>query len=825
MYSVSTIDRVRAVWVCCLAIGGAALSASAKPDTVFDERCVGTVAELDAALLAAQTTVDNMLIKLKTGTYHVGGSQLRLGGQYLVLRLYGGYNADCSGRAINASNTILDFDNQLLVGPRAGNFEMEGLRITNINGNGFAVNFASDFSSVTLNIRNSEFVGEGLSAQCAEAADAAFAFVANTRLSGSADSGLDLNFSNCGSGGLVQLFNNTVASNSNRGIRIVSNLSDPSKLTLANNIAWGNAAQDVWLASNLSGSAPISATFVQNTYATRLGSEAAGSTGTLGSNPQFINAAGGNFQLQTSSPSINSGSNAFPIGVLDALGQPRVIGTLVDRGAYESAVNDAIAATQVVTNVNDSGAGSLRQAIINANASADFTFIDFNIPGACPQTIGVASALPTIASGARINAFSQPNSVANTRTTGDNANRCVILQANGVVANGLHYNGNTSTQFWLQGLAFSNFGTALRIGGGTNNLVQGNQFGGKVGSITLATNDTDIILENTATATTVGGDSVAQRNVLADANVNGISIEAGTLFSSVNNAIINNLIGTYGVEADDLGTGNHSIFVQTTGNTIRDNVIINGARDAIILQAANNNLIQGNRIGRKDPVCIVSPPICLSTDAGNGWNGIDLRDGSQDNRILDNIVWNGGLGGIFVSDGLRNRISGNSLSKNADGGVTLGSYNGTDNDALLATLGFANRGLNYPAIQSASGGTTVGAIDGTLTTSNGVYRVEIFSSPTPDAAARGEGETYHGGANVTVVGGINGVSNGSANFHIFVGGLFNTTNFTGRYFTATATDASGNTSELSPRIQYQLCNSDSIFSHGFENATGSGCAP
>jgi hypothetical protein len=57
----------------------------------------------------------------------------------------------------------------------------------------------------------------------------------------------------------------------------------------------------------------------------------------------------------------------------------------------------ARAATYTVTNTNDSGAGSLRQAIIDANANPGTDTIDFNIPcggGVC--TITPTSPLPTL---------------------------------------------------------------------------------------------------------------------------------------------------------------------------------------------------------------------------------------------------------------------------------------------------------------------------------------------------------------------------------------------------------------------------------------------
>jgi hypothetical protein len=47
----------------------------------------------------------------------------------------------------------------------------------------------------------------------------------------------------------------------------------------------------------------------------------------------------------------------------------------------------AQAATFTVTNTNDSGTGSLRQAILDANSSGDADTIEFAIPGDGPFTI------------------------------------------------------------------------------------------------------------------------------------------------------------------------------------------------------------------------------------------------------------------------------------------------------------------------------------------------------------------------------------------------------------------------------------------------------
>jgi len=54
-------------------------------------------------------------------------------------------------------------------------------------------------------------------------------------------------------------------------------------------------------------------------------------------------------------------------------------------------------ATFTVINTNDSGAGSLRQAILDANGNAGPDTIEFAITGAGVQTISPLSALPTMA--------------------------------------------------------------------------------------------------------------------------------------------------------------------------------------------------------------------------------------------------------------------------------------------------------------------------------------------------------------------------------------------------------------------------------------------
>ena len=79
------------------------------------------------------------------------------------------------------------------------------------------------------------------------------------------------------------------------------------------------------------------------------------------------------------------------------------------------------AATFAVTTTADSGKGSLRQAILDANASPGADTITFGIPGAGEQRIVLATELPAITDVVTISGYTQPGASANSLTDGFNA--------------------------------------------------------------------------------------------------------------------------------------------------------------------------------------------------------------------------------------------------------------------------------------------------------------------------------------------------------------------------------------------------------------------
>src|SRR6185503_11038389 len=92
-------------------------------------------------------------------------------------------------------------------------------------------------------------------------------------------------------------------------------------------------------------------------------------------------------------------------------------------------------AVYFVVNTNDSGAGSLRQAIQSANANISaLDGILFNIPGAGVQVIRPATALPLVSDPVIIDGTTQPGASCSTSPTNFNGTILIRLDGTGLPA-------------------------------------------------------------------------------------------------------------------------------------------------------------------------------------------------------------------------------------------------------------------------------------------------------------------------------------------------------------------------------------------------------
>ncbi len=146
--------------------------------------------------------------------------------------------------------------------------------------------------------------------------------------------------------------------------------------------------------------------------------------------------------------------------------------------------NDVVITAQsslyIVTNTNDSGTGSLRQAILDTNANGvGFDVIQFAIAGNGPHTIQVASPLPDITGAISIDGTSEPDYAGSpvVELRGD-------LLGSG--AKGLSFAAGSQNSS-VKGLAINSFTGTLIYALNTSGLtIEGNYLGStSMGQVTL----------------------------------------------------------------------------------------------------------------------------------------------------------------------------------------------------------------------------------------------------------------------------------------------------------------------------------------------------
>lgn len=788
------------------------------------EVCVDSNAELAAALDVAQS--DPMTIKVVQGTYALGATVWHEGSGTTVVRagteLLGGYTAGCAGRSVAVGNTVFNDPATTSMRPDGalpyGDLTIEGITFALVPGLMISAKGHAIAPNATLLLRRNAFLNTShnlLGVAWDQSGDAGGTVrIVNTVIAGNASGGLCSMFVIVDRGAPeVRVINNTVYDNAfgssgGAGACLYNHYpggNGSANFKAYNNIFYRNATVD------LSNDGAL--TSIDNILGVYGGTAPVSQAGNLNVDPKLANSLR---PIEVPpSPAINSGSNIVPGGLpsVDLSGSPRVVGGTVDRGAYESSIDTRF--VQTVTSTADTATpGTLRSAITNVNANGGGE-IRFNIAGGCStaHVIVLNSALDTLAADMSIDGFSQPGATPNTSDPGDNAQRCIVLEAStsATPARALVVTSGNDITATIKGLAFSGFSTAaIDLQGGGDHLVTGNQFGGSVGGHALQPDNVSIRIGAAAHDATIGGLGAGERNLINGATLSGVVVQSG----SAHHQILGNYIGVGWSPVSgyvDQGNGVRGVYLLGDDNEVSYNLIGHNGGPGMTLDgaSANYNLVLGNNIGSE----------LNDIDLGNAGAGIRFigssGDAPHDNTVAFNTIAHNGAQGVMIEIGQRNNVRINSIYANALLGLDLVGAGVLPNndDSLVQPVDYANRGLNYPVLSAASGGAFGGQVSGTLTTNPGDVTIDFYVNTACDSSSgtNGEGRTWIGRANVEVPAPMFGTQ-GTLNFALPVsdpyGGLV-----AGAPVVATTSDANGNTSEFSACRNYV---DDTLFVDGFQ---------
>lgn len=245
------------------------------------------------------------------------------------------------------------------------------------------------------------------------------------------------------------------------------------------------------------------------------------------------------------------------------------------------------AASLTVTSTNDAGSGTLRQAILDANATATADTIGFNIGGVGEKDIYLLSPLPPITNAVTIDGFTQSGSRSNTLAVGNNS----ALMVNIYPANqGLALFDVRTNQCVFRGLSLRRFYNvaAIYLQNGNSNVVEGCLIGTDADGLRDWANGYMGVRINNSSFNRIGGTNAWQHNLIGFCNGSGVGV-----FSGTNNAILGNsifAIAAMGIDLDfngrtandgddaDTGANQRQNFPTITNATsVAEGVLIEGS--------------------------------------------------------------------------------------------------------------------------------------------------------------------------------------------------------------------------------------------------------
>ncbi len=396
----------------------------------------------------------------------------------------------------------------------------------------------------------------------------------------------------------------------------------------------------------------------------------------------------------------------------------------------------ALATTYTVTSTADSGAGTLRQAILDANANPGADTIAFNIVGSGVQTITPSTVLPSITDAVTIDGYTQPGASPNTQPVGQGLDTVLKIEIAG--QSSLNAGLRIQTQnVTIRGLAIHGFGGGqvdADTSFNTSNLVvEGCYLGTTIDGLTSTDSAVGVYVYGLNVR--IGGLQPAERNLVSPSGNIGIDVTG----SSTSGVVQGNLVGTDATGARRIASlaGGIGIMAYSLNGAVLIGGSAAGAANVIVGYNTGIKLdgkattIQGNFIG----VDAMQTGVIPGGDTG-------IEEGGQ-------TTTGSKIGGTGPGEG--NVIGG------FDYGVLLarpvifqGNFVGTD---TTATRNFGNRimGANVATSNLAIGGTGageanviafngwVGLLVGSFATRNPIRGNRIFGNGVGGVGSNGVG--------------------------------------------------------------------------------------
>jgi hypothetical protein len=349
----------------------------------------------------------------------------------------------------------------------------------------------------------------------------------------------------------------------------------------------------------------------------------------------------------------------------------------------------AAAATFTVTNTADAGAGSLRQAILNANSSFGPDDIAFAIPAPGVQTITLASGLPPITEALYLDGFTQPGASANTQPVGQGLNAVLLIQIDGSGAVSepciqLFAGNDDILVTAILGLVINRCPIgAIHVGaGGSGALIAGNYLGtDPTGTSVPGPQGFGIRLSNVLHVA-IGTAAAPDRNLISGHTDAGVVAQTAAFMAIRGNLIGTNAAGNASAAIDPFADGlrlDVTASVIVGGDGAGDPNVISGVgRHAVVVSNADaSGSIIGNLIGTD----------VSGTQAIEGAVGVEVLNASP--LIRDNVIAGQGNAGIRLE---------------VSSSVIRGNFIGTDATATLA-LGNPGGGIY---VRDGAGDVTIG---------------------------------------------------------------------------------------------------------------------